>query len=42
MSEKTILNHPEHLAKLMKQAETNRLSDVKKLLDYLILYKASK
>lgn len=38
---KVILNHADHLARLLSQAETNQPAEVKTLLDYLIRYKAS-
>jgi hypothetical protein len=42
MSDKVIANHAEHLAKLTNRAASLSLDDMKKLLDYLILYKGAK
>jgi len=36
-----IKNHNEHLAKLIKKAESDSFDQVKDLIDYLVLYKAS-
>jgi len=38
---KIIKNHAEHLAILTKQASSKQMKDIKKLLDYLVMYKAS-
>jgi hypothetical protein len=42
MASKTIENHPVHLNKLKILADTsNKFEDIKALLDYLFLFKAS-
>lgn len=39
---KIISNHVEHLAKLTSKAASKQMYDMKKLIDYLIMYKACK
>jgi hypothetical protein len=39
---KIIDNHVEHLAKLTTKAGSKQMYDMKKLIDYLIMFKACK